>query len=32
MYTINNELNLATAFTFGVDLQVLKYHVIETKP
>ena len=32
MYTMNNELNPATVFSFGVDLQVLKCHVIEAQP
>ena len=29
---MNSELDQATVFSFGVDLKVLKCHVIETQP
>ena len=32
MYTMNDELDQATVFRFGVDLQVLERHVTETQP
>ena len=32
MYTMNNEHHPATVLSFGVDLQELEWHVIETKP
>ena len=32
MLTMNNKLDPATVFSVGVDLQVLRFHVIETKP
>ena len=32
MHTMNNELDPATVFTFGIDLEVLMFHGIETQP
>ena len=32
MHTMNNELDPATVFSFGVELQFLKCYVIESQP